>query len=95
MIVDDKYFQSHFSGEFNQSVCGPWSVTPSGPWSHCMIISLRVLQLLRYEDRRHLEYTSAASRCRERFRAARNLFVGIETCRILPPLRGRDRFAGD
>ena len=34
VIVDDKYFQGHFSGEFSQSVCGPWSVAPSGPWSH-------------------------------------------------------------
>jgi hypothetical protein len=88
MIVDDKYFQRHFSAEFSQSVCGPWGVAPSGPWSHFLdFVSLRVLQLLRHEDRHHLEYTSGALRHRTTFGQARHLFLDIETCRSLPALR--------
>jgi hypothetical protein len=65
MIVDDKYFQRHFSGEFSRSVCGPLDVAPSGPWSHFLdFMSLRVLPLLRHEDRHQLEYTSGTSRRR-------------------------------
>jgi len=60
MIVDDKYFQGHFSGEFSRSVCGPSGVAPSGPWSHFLdVMSLRVLPLLRHGDRLQLEYTSS------------------------------------
>jgi len=89
MIVDDKYFQRHFSGEFSQSVWGPSGVAPSGPWSHFHdFVSLRVLQLLRHEDRHQLEYTSGTPRRRVPFGQARHLFVDIETCRNLPALRG-------
>jgi len=60
-----------------------------------MILSLRVLLLLRHEDRLQLEYTSGAPACWRRFPGARDLFVGIETCRNLTPLRQCDRLADD
>jgi hypothetical protein len=58
-----------------------------------MILSLRVLLVLRYEDRRHLEYTSAVPARSSRFPNARHLFGGIETCRSLPPTRSCDGVA--
>lgn len=95
VIVDDKYFQSHFSNEFNQSVCGACSIAPSGPWSHPLIISLRVLQLPRHEDRYPVEYTSDERRGRVTIES-RGYFLSIfETCRSLPsPCGGDTRAAG-
>jgi hypothetical protein len=59
-----------------------------------MILSLRVLLMLRHEDRRHLEYTSGVPGSSSRFPHPRYLFDGIETCRNLPPPRSCDSVAG-
>jgi len=55
-----------------------------------MILSLRVLLLLRHEYRRHLEYTSGAARGRSRFEVLTWIFARIETCRNLLATRSRD-----
>src|SRR5438132_1211820 len=48
-----------------------------------MILSLRVLMVLRHVYRRHLEYTCCAVRTRSGMGGADRLFVRIETCRNL------------